>query len=929
MNMPESFNGFAGEDWVRRERVVRQFEEAWRRQPRPTLDAFLNGAPGCHDLLVELVHVDLEFRHRAGEPVRVEEYLHRYPELAENRSDVFGLYEAERDLGRRYGPPGETPASETKHTGSEDRSGAIGTAAAAAPVPARLGKFRLGEELGYGAFGTVYCAEDTELRRPVALKVLHRGVRLLSDRFLREAQSAGQLRHPGIAAVYEAGQDLGFSYLASEYVPGQTLARRLQDGLLPARAAADLLAQVADALDYAHRRGVVHRDVKPSNIQIDPEGQPHLLDFGLARWEAGDGTLTRDGDLLGTPAYMSPEQARGDAHRVDGRSDVYSLGVVLYEALTGQLPFRGDPSSVLRRVLEEEPPPPRRLNRDVPRDLETVCLKAMAKNRADRYATAAALADDLRRFSQGIPVKARPVGLFGRVRRWCRRNPVPAGLGAILTVTLLGVGWQWHRAEGNLAEADRQRLQAVENLQKTHQAVTEFVELSFRLWFDLGPDLDPMRLQLTEKALAYYENFLLQRSEDPSLRVDVAKANLHLAQLHVHSREHWRKALPAARKSLQLWQELTREFPANGEYLKYQALAHATLGRSQLQNDQPREARHSFEQACAQFLAHGQPKDQDAGVELAMSYFHLGNIARDRRNFATALSWHQRAHAEAEQLARRAPTAVAVQDVLAVTKYHLARAQDETGQTAQAFRTYQDSAAVWKRLTEKLPQVQGFQAALGACYHNLGTISADTNQPAEAIRFYRQALQIRERLVRENPTSGKRHSEYGGTWYRLGTVLEKEKNLQAALEAYQNAIAEQRLVSVPTGMADGPRACLSDRYGALARVQRKMGRPAEAVATALERRKLWPHNPKELYRVACELARAIPLAADGPSQVSTADRADRKAIADQAMTVLQQAIREGFTDLSKLQKDPDLDPLRSRDDFKSLLLASAHFSPPP
>src|SRR6266566_818429 len=335
------------------------------------------------------------------------------------------------------------PSSNAAAKASDSSDHPATSTATGLPLPRTFGDYALLEEIARGGMGIVYRAPHLSLDRIVAVKMLLFGPLSSPEfvkRFRAEAAAAASLQHPNIVAIHEVGVHQGQQFFAMDYVEGQSLAKLLANGPLPARNAASYLKTIAEAIHYAHERGILHRDLKPSNVLIDANGQPRVSDFGLARRLEGASELTVTGQVLGSPNYMPPEQAVARRGKVSRRSDVYSLGAMLYHLLAGRPPFVGQAlTDTLEQVLNAEPVSPRLLNPSVPRDLETICLKCLEKEPDKRYATAQALADELGRFLNNEPIHARPIMRAERVWRWCRRKPALASFVAATALLLLAI----------------------------------------------------------------------------------------------------------------------------------------------------------------------------------------------------------------------------------------------------------------------------------------------------------------------------------------------------------------------------------------------------------------------------------------------------------------------------------------------------------
>lgn len=404
---------------------------------------------------------------------------------------------------------------------------------AGATAPGAMDDFDELELIGQGGMGVVYRARQRSLDRLVALKVIVAGPFATAEvraRFQREAESVARLKHPNILQIHAIGESTGSPYLALEYVAGGSLRERLDGRPYAPRESAELVATLADAVEHAHQRGVVHRDLKPANVLLEPDGTPKIADFGLAKHLADDDSQTRTGEIVGTPAYMAPEQAGSDRYPVGPACDVYALGAILYELLTGRPPFQGQDSiDTVLMVLSDEPVVPRRLVPKLPVDLETICLKCLEKDPCRRYASAGDLAADLSRYLEGRPILARPASSWERLSKWVRRRPAVASLIAVsvLAVVVLLTG-------GILFQLRLQHAltRARHNLQQAQDSVDQMLlDVSVERLAPL-PQSEELRRELLQSAARFCATFLSENPTDPAVREQAGRARRQLADIN-------------------------------------------------------------------------------------------------------------------------------------------------------------------------------------------------------------------------------------------------------------------------------------------------------------------------------------------------------------------------------------------------------------
>jgi tetratricopeptide (TPR) repeat protein len=589
-----------------------------------------------------------------------------------------------------------------------------GAPAAAAAAPAAVPGYEILGELGRGGMGVVYQARDVKLHRLVALKFLTAGAhagRELLVRFVREAEALARLQHSNIIQIYEVGESGVLPYLALEFAAGGSLSHKLAAAPLPPRQAAEWACTLARAVHHAHQHGVLHRDLKPGNVLLTEDGTPKISDFGLAKLEAAadapaeDG-LTSTGAVLGTPGYMAPEQAGGVSRQLTAAVDVYALGALLYAMLTGRPPFLADGSmETVMQVLTADPVPPRRLRPAVPRDLETICLHCLQKSPRRRYASADALADDLRRYLDGRPIKARPVGPGERLLKWARRRPALASLLAVSALAVLlgaaGVAWSYYLLEQKnaaltdaLTRTEDQRKLNHGLLVASVDAVSDLGDLTDEKVAPL-PGSEGVRRELLEARLAFFAPFLKIESDSTEMRQRKGRALLEVANIH---------------------QKLGRLRQAEGEY----AEAVDLLTRAADDPAAGPEVRRDLARACVPF----------AGL--------LHRLHRDDE----ALSLSDRGVALLRALADEDPGSAEYRKALAAAVNDRATLLDEAGHRPEALDAYAEAIRLWGRVASEGPDADSGKLRLAECRANRGNLYRRAGDPKCAAEDVEAALTL-------------------------------------------------------------------------------------------------------------------------------------------------------------------------------------------
>jgi serine/threonine-protein kinase len=896
-------------------------------------------------------------------------------------------------------PGAPRPADGAAHP--ETQAGTTDPTATVSDEPERRGPYTLARVHAQGGIGVVWAARDPELDREIALKELRpeqAGKPAVLARFLEEARITGKLEHPGIVPVYQLARrtEEQSTFYTMRLVRGPTLNDAIRAyhqkreagraGPLDLRELLGAFVGVCNAVAYAHSRGVIHRDLKGQNVVLGDFGEVMVLDWGLAKVVGGpDGEphlaplaadtaagagQTVQGQVLGTPAYMAPEQAQGRLDLLDRRTDVYGLGAILYEILTGQAPFTGtDTQEVLRRVIDEPPVPPRQRVASTPPALQAVCLKALAKRPESRYGTARELAQEVQRWLADEPVTAYPEPWATRARRWLgKHRALTASVASAVLVVAAGLAVATAMLTAANERERQSRARAEENFKLARDAVDRYftkVSGDNRL---KARGLEKLRRDLLQEAKDFYERFTEEQGDDPVLQAERAGTHWRLGRISVEIGED-KEAARQYEQALAIMDRLTREQPDNPDYQQKRATTLHDLAILCYRTGQADRAREAFEQSVAiqDRLVSDHPDSESYRQRLSRALTDLGVFYASTNQLAKAEAAYLRALPLQEELSKAHPKDPESRMLVGTTLYNLGRLYRDNGRPAESLDHLEKALGQREKLVQDHPEVPLYRQRQAQALIEVGMTYAKGGQPQRGAKAYERAITLLDQLVREHPDVpeykdgqaralgdlGLLHSHAGHKdqaqlhyeralaiygqladahpdihefrrgvaigFLNLGDLFRETGGLELAEDRYGKALAVlDVLVQKNPQIREYQGFRINARLG-IAGVHACFGRHARATAEAEALLGEPALTALNRYDAAC----AYGLACAAVRKDDKLTEADREKLAEQyatrAVALISEAWDRGYRDLANIMRDTDLEALRGRADFQKLV----------
>ena len=819
--------------------------------------------------------------------------------------------------------------------------------------------------LGQGGMGVVYKARQRGLKRIVALKMIsaagHHGPADLA-RFRSEAVAVADLQHPNIVQIYEVGEDNGHPFFSLEYVAGGSLAKKIGGTPQPPREAAQLVRALADGMEYAHQRGIIHRDLKPANVLLTEGGQPKVSDFGLVKRLEDDAGQTQSGSILGTPSYMAPEQAEGNIKEIGPRTDIYALGGILYELMTGRPPFRAaSVLDTLQQVRTQDPIAPSQFQPKVPRDLETICLKCLQKDPAKRYAAAEALGEDLRRFLSGEAILARPVSRAERLWRWCLRNPRVAALSGI--VAILVVAWAatstglYRLARANERTALANAATASQNAALAHQSAQEAASKAREA------------LANAERASANEARARKQEQAAGAIAQDSIVQMIHLGEQVMRRLRTTYDPARAEAEWLRLRDDMLtiiqKEMVPLADRIESQGVSpfafatlHQRLGDLLRKLGQVEDAQREYQQGYDRIaqVANAQPRNDVARANLGVMLLRLGEVAleqagdaaRARDEFDRAwkiqeeISLHPRSGNYTKTDNHRILSGIAIKQ---------GTAELSLGHPTLARDRFQKALELRHAWTEAEPRNASAKSYLAEALVWLGAASSHLGDWQSASPHFQKALEICALLAKQHPEHLSFKGDLASVYSEQGAAMARTGQLDLAETAFNQSLTFARVVLASDPEDAAQRLVTAGASEGLAALAHKRGKQADAerlwcsaLDTRIELTQFEPRNVPAQVALALALAHTgrrdlalnkgeelLRTNADRPAVLVPLARcfaacaaggtndADRRRALALALDALGAAIRNDYRDPVAIRTDPEFTQLLSEAAFKTLI----------